>query len=819
MPKIVKSKYFSAQAGMDDSLSDFQEKKKYNSGPKKTRNIKKPKQIRGQKDIRKLIKKQENDVLSYSKDFDKVCKQAGLDVDSEDLQLAIALSKSLTEVKKEENTNTETEHLTSQQRTLKIKTTLQEYGFKVPKAKITDTNRRKRYRKQYKLLVISEAERQQLISDKYSEVLARNVFNTPEKVFEYDYKDKQLYYKTTNITYEQIKHDDVFYVKDLFEKQVHKTCLLRNWSEIPGRPVSPTVQSKDINFDEITCDQYELNSILSGSIFAAQQIIKNKEPKPARDCIFGEVHKSKVCAPKALDVEFVHLDNCLNSKLTKDTLNIASNTMSVSQVRCISPDLFDDDASTVIECTDNEVQPIKGDNIYTFCMDLTECVNTEHYNNIMHTTTKFHDQIEINITNRKSNDFMEMTDCVSTGLKQTKIENVDLTQGSSNSDKQINIIHSQNDNVEVMDLTEAPCNEPPVHIGYKGKDNSLDDTVIVLNDDLNINLQQERLNLTTKAADKSITLYPIDDHLSDSNCKHNEHSLLSDDENTENLYEDPADKIDLTQSSNSSKGDIGVNESNANYCTSLGKRDNVSIDYDEIICDDVLKESEIQVSIKSLENHKNHSSSSEKESNSASNNNASNPSRSSEVFEISDKELNYSLHQSKQENYDFRNVSAFNNFPNFGSNSTDLHPDGTHFFGTKNRSLSESNLHKKSTVNPLTKVSQSQEHCDSETCTPIRVVQKNIKNVLQTPKNGEYIIKTNEVTPMLDYESMSSPERHKELEKYGLKPFKRKRGECLILIMARHQRLPIHRSREMERYEQIGFYKISAPLILCNPIG
>lgn len=288
MPKIVESKYFSDQAVMDDSLSDFREKKKYNSGPKKTRNIKKPKRTRGQKDIRTLIKKQENDVLSYSKDFDKVCKQAGLDVDSEDLQLAIALSKSLKELKKEENTDTEskvTEHLTSQQRTLKIKTTLQEYGFRVPKAKITDPNKRKRYRKPYKLLLISEAERHQLISDKYSEVLAGNIFNTPETVLQYNYKDKQLYYKTTNISYDQIKQDDVFYVTDLFDKPVHKTCLLRDWSEIPGRPVSPTVKSTDINFDDITCNQHELNCILSGSISAAQQIIRNKKPEDRKSVV------------------------------------------------------------------------------------------------------------------------------------------------------------------------------------------------------------------------------------------------------------------------------------------------------------------------------------------------------------------------------------------------------------------------------------------------------------------------------------------------------------------------------------------------------
>ncbi|CAH1641775.1 unnamed protein product [Spodoptera littoralis] len=47
---------------------------------------------------------------------------------------------------------------------------------------------------------------------------------------------------------------------------------------------------------------------------------------------------------------------------------------------------------------------------------------------------------------------------------------------------------------------------------------------------------------------------------------------------------------------------------------------------------------------------------------------------------------------------------------------------------------------------------------------------------VKTPNKSEYVIKTCDVTPMSDYTSMSTPERNKELDKYGLKPFKRKRA-------------------------------------------
>ncbi|XP_034826076.1 structure-specific endonuclease subunit SLX4 [Maniola hyperantus] len=826
MPNKVVSKYFSTETGMDDSLSDFQEKKKYNTGPKnvkKPRNIKKPKRTRGQKDIRALIKKQESDVLSYSKDFNKICKQAGVDVDSEELQLAIALSKSHHDVKKENSSDIETnstEHLTSGQRILKIKTTLQEYGFRVPKTKITNTNRRKRYKKQYKLLLTSETERQQIISDKYSEVLARNIFKTPIKVFERDYSDKELYYKATNIAYEHIKNNDVYYVTDLFDKSCHKNTLLRNWSEIPGRPLSPTVEVIDINFDNIICNQHELDCILSGTIFAAQQIVTNKY----RDIVHNNsttIDKTvqlRLHESKPLENEAGHIDNINGIKLTPENITLKEtycytnlNTMSVSQVRCVSPDLFDDEVYAVMESQDNDVHLSgltlsKSDNIHTYCMDLTECVNIDSSDLLA--KTELHTNNKININNRKSIDLMEITECVSsTSSKQINIENIDLTQSSNESNKQNDNIYSQNENIEVMDLTQVKNYDPlSEKINYTKKDYSLDDTIILVDDDTtklvndNLKMQPQKQNLTLLERDlpELICIDDVNDGEIDSsteNCKDQSYQSSSNSfkdhlynkfyesihgykstlknigevsEYVNELVEYQPDELDLTQSSNSSQGKTSTNQPNSNYSTSLGKRDNISIDYDEIN-NDIDSES-----INSLKSNdcRYGSYSLEKEASKSNNN------KSSEVFEISDKEFNYSLHQSTHVNFDFRDVSVMNDF---SYNKNHSARESSHNSTTKKRSLSESNLHKENFISPHKEQSQSQKlNFNSETFNVIIMPKENTKNILNTPKNGEYIIKTNEVTPMLDYASMSTPERHKELEKYGLKPFKRKRAIQLL---------------------------------------
>ncbi|CAH0714972.1 unnamed protein product, partial [Brenthis ino] len=480
---------------MDESFSDFQEKKQYTTGPKITQKTKpkvvrkKPLKSRAQKDIRTFVKSKENDLVSYSKDFDKVCKKNGLDVDSEQLQLAIALSKSLQSSSDGNNSKVATS-LSSQERTEKIRLTLQEYGFKIPNKNLkTDINRRRKFRKQYKLLLTSDEEKKQIILDKYSEVLATNVHKSPKKDnSKICNKETVLYHKATSIPFECIKNNETFYVKDLHFEILHDICLLRDWSNIPGRPSSP-MREKNIyfKFNEINFTQEELDYILSGSLNTTQDIVKNKN--------IGQIQGSQsrmgvdnisICIDN-MEVENVSkIINTSKNLQTKDVLEIneiplVPKTLSVTeQIRSVSPDLFDDDLSLVYEKSSSKEASFNLKEQTVF-MDLTECV--ADVNNDL-CKTNIYMSHEENKSERKSNDFMEITECAPSSSKHSHVEEIDLTQGYISNKLKNNKTLDLN-NLEKMDLTQSSNSdaEDDAEVVDSKKNQSFDETIII-NDDV-----------------------------------------------------------------------------------------------------------------------------------------------------------------------------------------------------------------------------------------------------------------------------------------------------------------------------------------------
>lgn len=525
----VISTYFSKDTVMDDSSSEFHAKKIYTTGPRKVQKpkvsrVKKPlKKIKNQKDIRTLIKNQNSELVSYSKAFDQVCKKSGLDIDPEQLQLAIALSKSLqeTETKVDENFQ-ESKPLSSQEKTARIRITLQEYGFRVPNTKVSkDSNKRKKFKKQYKLLLVSDEEKKQIISERYAEVLAKNICKSPlkNKILSNNYYDLELFYKGTNIPYECMKIDDVFYVKDLFEKTTVKYCMLRDWSNIPGRPASPKKEEKYINLENVDCTQDELDVILSGSIYAAQNIIEKK-------CIVNNCNMFKSSDNNSQDMVIdVYVDNDIkvstNNEMNEMSSSHSKNNLkfdamlSVSQksnngtiastnkeisglctnsksslkldtiltitqnVRSASPDLFDDDISLTSDNTENTIQTVEDNvtqskNNVTDCMDLTECVSSAPERD--KTFKNKHSLQKVNITNRKSN-VMEITECVSTNIKQNCVD-IDLTQDFiTKNEKYENNIETENFEI---DLTQSKfaVNVFDADVAAIGSKDLLDETII-----------------------------------------------------------------------------------------------------------------------------------------------------------------------------------------------------------------------------------------------------------------------------------------------------------------------------------------------------
>ncbi|XP_028031188.1 structure-specific endonuclease subunit SLX4 [Bombyx mandarina] len=762
--KNVISKYFTRAA--DESLEDFKETKRIITSPKIIKPARKQrkngKRICKQKDIRTSLKRKNNELIEFSKEFNNVCEKTGIDVDSEQLQLAVALSKSLQAEPSDVNPQN---FRNSQERTKKIHATLQEYGFVVPETKITTSKKIKKNRKQYKLISLSDIEKQQNISEKYSCVLLEDIDRIDHKI-ESNISNSHLYNLSTNVSYEHIKDNHIFYVENLLEKSTSAFNLLRDWTEIPGRPVSPRIANNFISFSDIDCSQSELDDLLSGTFKRRTEIMvfkTNNAPKYSGD----EEKRS-------------------NNK-PEDNIVIES----VTQHRCYSPDIFDDESSLM----DNSRHAQLISQEKHISMDLTECLN--HVSQI---TSKSAIMENKNITRRRSNDFMDMTECVSS-LK-TVVSKIDLTVDhiniileenhteddlekpsmprNSKNNLDIDVIDADEytrtlsnkrfETKEVLDLTQdkdisakRECQsffDDFIH-DHDSKENV---TIEVPFQDSEASNNIESRNLDNGNEEIDLTQSPellndtddIDLKKAKNNTEHENYSknhTLNDSIENENaevfkeIVKDCEEEIDLTQSSNSPNGS---DRESPNLCLSaLGKMDNISIDYDEIqsgkhtVYSSNENSSKIDpIEIQDVE-----------------------LSQKSEIFEIHDNELDYSLNKSRFENSDKAKLTYLDkkvqNQESFESETADKQKDDVEF--NDNEYTSAINL--------------QNEVLSSNSVTPSR--EKNIFRT-ETPKNNDFIIKLDEVTPMQDYASMTSPERNRELYKYGLKPLKRKRAIQLL---------------------------------------
>lgn len=963
---------------MDESLSEFQETKKSCTGPKniakKTSKPKKaPKRPRGQKDIRTALQTKKNELESYSKDFDKVCKKAGIDVDPEQLQLAIALSKSLQDKPSTSNDSAVvSQTVTTQERIGKIRTTLQEYGFKVPEVKIAGTTRKvRKHRKNYKLLQTSYIEKKEIIANRFSQVLFQNI---PHYSLYYSDKDTSnipLYNLASNVTYDVLRIKETFYVDNLIEKSISTGNLLRDWSKIPGRPKSPKLfVPMSVSFSEIECSQEELNIILSGSLKSCKEIARKK----IKDCL--DVRECKVVSIED-NIDNISVENNKkDSLIVNDDVEVVVETIStVNKYRSCSPDMFDDDVSDIFEDTKNvtiqrdksakfnktniimEVldltEPVFGKsqpkiginssvtNRKSNDMELTACIEIQsnHFAIVDQTTLQLSQKT--NVTKRRSNDLMELTECVATS-SQPMQQNVDLTDSpdiieehylkdETYKDKSINTKPTENKDidltsspennyyienrntqkdkdpekyVESMDLTQCSntSEELPFVSLTAAKEYSPDDTIILdINDyahinkitnsqtekvahiDLTPNIQNdiessqsffeeynhdhsnnledaiennsesianeelhERIDLTQHSDTKSsnsknssqesrgdleeknsnylskpksgkdscsqsiiepipVTFYPISSHIKNL-TKANR--MLSPNKKYDN---NPIDDIDLTQKTDTSEESDQHSKNDSNNSkvednnmklsdedltkdiglpavtisqrySSLFKEDDVSIDYDNIINIDAnnkLLYSENANSESII--YENPDENIEKFSK---NNSYLSSSQNSEIFEISDKELDYSLHKSKLEmpkdNFAFGGLSIMDDMSNFRTSKISIEVENQSKVNEiEIESFPTIYNDKSNNINKCNVISPIKHRRITEIATPQKACSSDIVTVI-TPKNGEMIIKTNNVTPMKDYESMSMHDIHIELDKYGIKPFKRKRGKKIL---------------------------------------
>ncbi|XP_053620100.1 structure-specific endonuclease subunit SLX4 [Plodia interpunctella] len=917
---------------MDESLSDFQEKKQFlapNFKPVKTKNksqntkktLKKP---RGQRDIRKALKSKTSDIVTDSKEFGNVCKQSGIDVDPEHLQLAIALSKSIQPTKHE----TQPSQFNSQEKTARIRSTLQQYGFTVPEIKISNSRKIRKPRNNYKLLLLSDSEKQINIADRYSQILLQNICpsRSPTKNVEYIHSDSKLFHLTANASYEIIKDNNLYYLENLpLERSVHKGSLLRDWSEIPGRPVSPKLgEVPAMDVSEILCSQEELNIILSGALTNAKNVI-NK---------IRALQKSKDA-----DIEITNI-NEKSSDNNSDKVNKSLSTQFISgNTRSLSPDMFDDDHSGFQDSAASTSKlDFPEENLPNKSIILTSSVTTKSKFSQRWNITrrKSHNVMELtdcvgltlnpscnlttrtDATKRKSNDFMELTECIT----QHK-DNIDFSKKSEETVTERNETEERNNIVvtESINLTQSSNSSdslPFVHVSGKNND-SLNDTVALNDSELNIvnrspgnrdgwtetrhvvdnnqiksssshdltslishdktpskesvsvedssndsfedflynhSNSPEQNNIT----DKSVPdLVPENDKTESPVCNNdelektalylenknnstrnstdqiaaynNERCDLGIKNNTEiDLMESPEyndetlehyilevenyENIDLTQNSSTSEevfiDNILVDKVENNH--NLGKIDNVSIDYDELSSSNVVSNvnntNMFDVSATADTEESQSDSLSISKSNTTNsiknsvNVDSSQTSQDSEVFEISDKELDYSMHRSRFGDcfeVNFGGISVIDNISdrNKDNEANDNQSTNDSFLPEVNVKTHEKpNKLSNSVISPIrlndfddiietprnSKYVRDKNHeVTKESYREISPIKKNdVYDIIKTPNSNEYVIKTDQVTPMGDYNAMSTPDRNKELDKYGLKPLKRKRAIKLL---------------------------------------
>lgn len=734
-----------------------------------------------------------------------------------------------------------------------------EYGFKVPQNKKTVVTKRSRgIKKHSKLLHTSDEVRQQVIIDKYSQLLFS--FNIPASDTtnntEITYSNSNYLYSLSTQPYSYIRDNSIFYVKSLFQESTAKLGnLLKDWSKIPGRTLSPTPKKQLTKpFSMMSIEQEQLDGILSAKMQFSNAIFSNVELSNRGNSPVVELNPNEQTSINKLEQEENKIDN--NYQITH------------VPIRCQSPDLFDD-MSTILDSSNEEIvleeKTQRVEDIQTVCHntfsnhELQNLKNVNHEDNdiavsIIQTNTNpdlifnVSDDVSLNheciqrlhdINEEPINDLTQSSDSDDCSLpyvvvgkynRDSKIDfsvNVDCinkANNSSSSNSNFNEYiyqhsdHSSVDNTSIcisnnigiadmghkgkkcqfeIDLTQSSPDEDKVCVEKFTNEDSLNGVKsynrfseeLINCDDVDIDVKSDRLDKNeiqivanlSNSPYKPISLHSVpEDLISPQSNIASENSIeISNNIDLTDINR-KAEKfkfeIDLTQSS-PDEDNICIKNSNSTIKNSINGDNNLvvaeSIDYDVYVDNDVKFDKNGRQNL-SNSPHKSTSFHSTLEDIVSS--------QSSNIaFEISDEELDYSMNKSKyckENRFDYDKPdditeNIYNSLPhqNF-SRVSNFKPNNTF-----NRSFSDSFLPAVNIKGTKFKAKTPVKSCKSQNTTPVKKASEEIS--ILTPKNSEYTIKTQNVTPMLNYDTLATPQMNKELDKYGLKPFKRKRGKII----------------------------------------
>ncbi|XP_057653460.1 structure-specific endonuclease subunit SLX4-like isoform X3 [Diorhabda carinulata] len=685
-----------------------------------------------------------------------------LDVNPEHLQMALALSKSTyAEEYPEINKETPEQDLPSflsPKQIPKITTFLEKYGFKSSRQKFQTERGYSEEARKIKsskfrfitpvLYIRNEEERKQLINSKVAIILNQNNETLLDKMKEIDEN------VNSSILSEYVHDKKCWKASDLNELNSYVChslqipyvksavgCLLKNWSEIPGREESPTRTKK--------CEEIDL------------QKEKGKIDKVggATKCEFDGI--TDLETRKSIEPEEKKL--CTNSNIHEDLQK------ELDEVEVTIIHEFDDITDSITnQSVDKETEEV---DLYT---------NSKIYETI--NLQKELDEVEETVI---SDTFNELTNSTAKVELKTDKENVDNENIFVEEKEQFGVIQNIASCSKVTEERIDQCSSPDLFSSEDELDMYKLSPVNQLTENTNKGLEISKLphfnkeskngksdkNEHTSRTEKSFEYNRIEHYESSFEDITEIEEIIDLTQNSDDDIKNPRENSEKRSNNiKSHRMDLSGRNLEINPKKSFGTKyssldsGNASYEYNSTkslnVTDYVM---EFLNSQEKAEDNPDILSQSSIES----------------IIVLSDEELNYSNRISANHK---KNIFDLTNFDNTVNDDPDtdykneeldaIHAELTNKYKPKQVHQNEANSDssKGSTITTLV-----ESHTND--FTPEKI-DNNIENI-STP-NENIIIKTNDVTPMPDFDTMDTPNVIAELDKFGIKPLKRRRGIQLL---------------------------------------
>ncbi|CAG9813565.1 unnamed protein product [Phaedon cochleariae] len=691
-----------------------------------------------------------------------------LDVNSEHLQMAIALSNSTLALEYPERfrKNKEPDFPTflSPEKIPKHGTILERYGFKSSKTKdsafqmafVEEPKKRKNYSKFRFITPVlhtrTEEDRQSLINTKVSMIISQQRCSTFECTHTLPETLHSFVLQSYHSQGRQIFNVDLenYYCSSLglpSSKSVYG-CLLKNWDEIPGRDRTPGKHTKNLDHNkEYSEGKSNKLSTLEGNVPSDSKTTSSTIP----DMKLG-------------------LDSSVYNNINKDVSTLISTDSGIEYSDGFCQ--YSQDPSHVLEDTKEICQENQGEGEL---VDLTQSSNSNETNlyqitNVENYPGLDHFQIpdfSVNASEISSSKNLNTGESLPK-LSDSSIQN--LTQKSQYFENKMEVCMEN-----ILDEESDKSNKSPLPSHYcQDLSTSINKSDVV---------SDEKIDSPNSMLSGVSGITDAEDHQNNEIEIMKENSIIFEKPNRTSLY---------SGDSNHSRKSSEMYDYN---CTNSL---NVT-DYVTQMLNSQVDQSEVQ------ENHENEDDS------------LSQVSSSQTSIIISDEELNYSsFHSAEQRNKDFYNLD---------NPDTNLVDEADFSYGnisSIHKGLKEKYLSKLSETGrkenklelPMTEEAEPIEETTdiltndvgnksrkskrsrrkkggSTNSSPAKLNQS--KNV-STPDNN-MIIKTQNVTPMADYDQMDTPKIRKELDKFGFKPLRKPKGIKLLKYIYESTH-PVVRSEE-----------------------